>query len=200
MAFRVRAVACVVVFLFGGCGDDDPSPDDALDAGQDSSVVDASDAAPDASDAAALLDAMADGALVNDSGVDADVDASAACRAYTDCDDGVYCNGIEGCDPTSPVSDERGASRVPRWSVPRPWRVWMPSATKSNKLASPRYLRPLHRVTANDARATPKTERSWSRRLAAACRVQKEAPTGGAATMVSTTHVGSAPSATARAT
>jgi hypothetical protein len=71
----------------------DASVDAAVEAGTDSAVDAASDSSMDA--------------WVLDADVNAD-GGSGVCRSYRDCDDEVYCNGVESCDPSSPVADPRG--------------------------------------------------------------------------------------------
>ncbi|NIS37210.1 MAG: hypothetical protein GWO04_47965, partial [Actinobacteria bacterium] len=38
----------------------------------------------------------------------ADPGDMSACMADLDCDDGVFCNGTESCDPTAPAADANG--------------------------------------------------------------------------------------------
>jgi len=42
---------------------------------------------------------------------DGGLDGSATCVADEDCDDGVFCNGAESCDPTAGSADARGCLR-----------------------------------------------------------------------------------------
>ncbi len=45
---------------------------------------------------------------VGDASLDASVDAESGCTRAADCDDGVFCNGVEVCDTSDPAADERG--------------------------------------------------------------------------------------------
>jgi len=63
---------------------------------------------------AATLDAGGDGGAtdggVTDSGADSGTDAQVTCAVDADCDDGVFCNGAEVCDPAASDADARGCT------------------------------------------------------------------------------------------
>ncbi|HJL49804.1 MAG TPA: hypothetical protein RMG45_28345, partial [Polyangiaceae bacterium LLY-WYZ-15_(1-7)] len=46
----------------------------------------------------------------DDDGVTGPVDGSVLCVADRDCDDGVFCNGVERCEPTSPRASALGCA------------------------------------------------------------------------------------------
>jgi len=49
-----------------------------------------------------------------DSGLDTGTDTGTDAGCAGQCDDGVYCNGVETCDPSDPSADAQGCVRTPR--------------------------------------------------------------------------------------